>query len=64
MSDEQHDDADSRPSQGADAEAAVAGAAAPPGAALTEGERMARSLVSGIAAFEVDPPPPARADPS
>ena len=34
----------------------------PGGADTTPGEQMARKLVRDVAAFEVDPPPPARAD--
>ena len=34
----------------------------PGGPDTTPGEQMARKLVRDVAAFEVDPPPPARAD--
>ena len=60
--------------QGSDAEAAVHGAQGSPGSGtdqdaaqeqvVSEGERMARKLVQDVAAYEVDPPPPARAEPA
>lgn len=56
-------DPDSRPAQGADARAAVEGAEDGADEVRSEGERMARKLVQDVAAYEVDPPPPARAEP-
>ncbi|MCW2605407.1 MAG: hypothetical protein JWO60_100 [Frankiales bacterium] len=65
MTEQQHDDGDSRPQQGADARAAVDGAHQEGSAeVLSEGDRMARKLVQDVAAYEVDPPPPARTDPA